>query len=130
MTGSWYVVLEEETADYASIDSYGYDLYRWHLARTTEVQGTREAAEAAARALADSHVPENIAWLLNPGGRPGRQVYRLPDGALLVRVGCGYKETRFRVGVGELIASQEEVKGVRPPESPSGRRRLFGRGSR
>ncbi|WP_030396454.1 hypothetical protein [Kitasatospora purpeofusca] len=128
MTGPWYVVLEEETKNYASIDGHGYDLYRWHLARTTEGEGTREAAEAAARSLADSHVPDSVGRFLYPGARPGRQVYRMPDGTLLVRLTRRYDETRFRVSVGELIAVQEEVEGERLPEAPSGLKRLFGRG--
>ncbi|MFJ4796773.1 hypothetical protein [Kitasatospora purpeofusca] len=130
MTGSWYVVLEEETKNYASVDGHGYDLYRWHLARTTEVEGTREAAGAAAWSLADSHVPDSIGRFLYlyPGARPGRQVYRMPDGTLLVRVTHRYDESRFRVSVGELVAAQEEVGGERFPEAPSGLKRLFGRG--
>ncbi|MEK2493261.1 hypothetical protein WN990_27270 [Kitasatospora purpeofusca] len=130
MTGSWYVVLEEETEKYASIDGSGYDLYRWHLAQTTEVQGTRAAAEAAARSLADSHVPDKISRFLYlyPGARPGRQVYRMPDGTLLVRMTRRNDEAHFRVSVGELIASQEEVAGEELSETPSGLRRLFGRG--
>ncbi|MEV0194499.1 hypothetical protein AB0I39_39005 [Kitasatospora purpeofusca] len=38
-----------------------------------------------------------------------------------------YDETRFRVSVGELVAAQEAVGGERPPEAPSGLKRLFGR---
>ncbi|MFB8203715.1 hypothetical protein [Kitasatospora purpeofusca] len=132
MTGSWYVVLEEEAHEDAHIDGSSYDLYRWHLAQSTEVLGTREAAEAAARALADSHVPERFGRLLSlyPGARPGRQVYRMPDGTLLVRMTRRHNETRFRLSVGELIASQEEAEGERLPDPPSGLKRLFGRGSR
>ncbi|MFJ3902260.1 hypothetical protein [Streptomyces sp. NPDC090025] len=126
MTGSWYVVLEEETERYVSIDGEGHDLYRWHLARTTEVEGDRSAAEAAARELAESHLPAQIARFLNPGGRPARQIYRMPDGTLLVRLTRAYDETRFRVSVGELVSSQEEIEGRRRPESPRGLRRFFG----
>ncbi|MFJ8434676.1 hypothetical protein ACIQ9P_25590 [Kitasatospora sp. NPDC094019] len=131
MVGSWYVVLEEETERYASIDGHGYDLYRWDLTRTVEVEGDRAAAETAALALADSYVPERIARFLNPGGRPERNVYRLPDGTLLVRMKRSYDEIRFRIGVGELISAQEEIEGERRPERPNGLKRLFGqRGAR
>ncbi|MFB7513692.1 hypothetical protein [Streptomyces sp. NPDC056144] len=126
MTGTWFVLLEEETKGYASIDGHGHDLYRWHLTRTSEAQATRAAAETAARALADSHVPDEIARSLNPGGRPERRVYRMPDGALLVQLGRGYGESRFRVSVGELVSAREEVKGRSAPSAPTGLRRFFG----
>ncbi|MEU5218624.1 hypothetical protein AB0G79_20835 [Streptomyces sp. NPDC020807] len=126
MTGTWCVLLEEETKGYASIDGHGHDLYRWHLTGTTEVAGGRAAADAAARALADGHVPEETARSLGRGGRPERRVYRMPDGAFLVQLGRGYGESRFRVSVGELVTRQEEVRGRSAPAAPTGLRRFFG----
>ncbi len=52
----------------------------------------------------------------------------MPDGTLLLRMTHRYDEPRFRLSVGELIASQEEVEGERLPEAPSGLKRLVGRG--
>ncbi|MFG2129029.1 hypothetical protein ACGFNV_14690 [Streptomyces sp. NPDC048751] len=128
-TSSWYVFLEEDAESFESLETKGLFLHRWHLVASQHVEAGRQAAEARARELADSHVPQHVAKRLEPRGRPHRSVFRMQDGTWLVRVRYGYAKTHFRVSMGELVRTEEEVEGGLKEESYAprgGLRGLFG----
>ncbi|MEU6574278.1 hypothetical protein [Streptomyces sp. NPDC046805] len=125
---SWYVFIEEDTEEREWTGDSSFLQHRWQLVAGHHVDGGKRAAESKAEELADSHVPQCIARRLNPGGRPRRSVFRMHDGTWLVQVKYRYDELHFRVGIGELVRAEEEIKGKEPPEPPKrGFKTLFGR---
>ncbi|MER5295627.1 hypothetical protein ABT382_26665 [Streptomyces pharetrae] len=112
-SSSWYVFVEEDRIDF---DVWEPTCLRpeWSLVHGEYVEGGEEDARDVGERLAREHVPELMAVGMLPGDRPHRGVYRVPDGSLLVRVKGRHRECRFRVSVGELVYSEEEITAPRP----------------
>ncbi|MBZ4318938.1 hypothetical protein [Streptomyces huiliensis] len=121
-TSSWYVFVEEDAKAWDRVEGVDLYLHRWQLVVSEHIDGGREAAEVRAEELASAHVPAYIARFLNPGGRPQRSVFRMVDGSWLVQVKLRWDETHFRVHVGRLTLTEEEIEGEEP--SPPEKKRL------
>ncbi|MFJ2478455.1 hypothetical protein ACIOWI_36970 [Streptomyces sp. NPDC087659] len=127
MTHSWYVLMEEHTAESKRIETHTVlELHQWRLTCSRHVEGDRQEAEQMAKDLAFHYIPSRMQRPSRPEDRPGRAVFQSSDGAYLVTLDDGRHEGehRLRITVAELIHTEERVVG--PRESVGKQiRRLF-----
>lgn len=92
MSGSWYVVVEENVG-------HG-DRVQW-VVTVHEPADDQADARALARRLASEHVPQRPDFVV------GRSIFRSPsDDSLLVSIPDGRGRRHFRVTVSECIADE------------------------
>ncbi|MBD0419290.1 hypothetical protein H0H10_08900 [Streptomyces sp. TRM S81-3] len=114
MTTSWYALLEEGHIDYERAQC----CYRpqWEMRQTEHVEGSQEDAQAAGLRMAKTHIPES--FYLRPGDRPHRSVFATQAGTWVVQLKSRQAEAHFRVTVGQLVHTEEELGGSLPEWFP------------
>ncbi|WP_327676627.1 hypothetical protein [Streptomyces sp. NBC_00467] len=127
MTHSWYVLLEEHTAESKRIETHTVlELHQWRLTASRHIEGERQEAEQTAKDLAYEYIPTRMQRPSRPEDRPSRAVFRSSDGAYLVTLDDGRHEGghRLRITVAELVHTEERVEGPRESWGNSFRRLL------
>ncbi|WP_406202125.1 hypothetical protein OH807_23280 [Kitasatospora sp. NBC_01560] len=116
---SWFVLVERDWREHGGTD------HRWQLTAPKEAPLGRDQALAMAEEAARTYLPGDSG---QPSGRPGRRIFRLPDGGFLVELRDSGWRRHFRVSVGELVHTEEpEQPAARPEPAPARGRGLFGR---
>ncbi|MFD3442937.1 hypothetical protein ACFWU3_36245 [Streptomyces sp. NPDC058685] len=116
MKYSWYVLLEELTAESKRIDAHTVlELHQCRLTASRHIEGERQEAEQAAKDLAYEYIPARMQRPSRPEDRPSRSVFRSGDGAYLVTLDDGRHQGghHLRITVAELIHTEERFEGPR-----------------